>query len=458
MSDIRGTQQFDTWSEIAEYLGVSVREAQYREKNDGLPVRRMAGKKPRVWALRSELDAWRLNAGSTAIVPSPNPATDQPQANLVHPRSVEENDAPTARWGRRAVLSAAGLAVVGVGAKLILGARKPRVERAVLTGNLLSALDGLGNPIWAHRFPGNIEEPIAADLRWRVQVVDLEGSGSPGVLAVYSRAAQAFPARTGVSDELQYFTSDGQMKWNIPCRANLLDPDGKQFEPAWVCSRVIAVPSGKHQTLWAAIHHGWRWPGYVMRVDANGAASVRLANAGFVETLCRVTGPDGEFIAVAGENNAFERSFAAVLNANDPASCSPEGGAARCHFANAPSGTPRHYVLFPTTEMLAAQDSPYGHVLGLHPTNDGGFVVWVAAGGANMAVLLYEFSATGEPRSVMPSGSFPAVHRRFEEEGKLHHSWAECPELHRPLTIRHWRRGSAWQDQEVPWRDVSDRG
>src|ERR1022692_2824968 len=49
-------EQFNTWSEIAGYLSISVREAQYRERNEGLPVRRLVGKKPRVWALRSELD------------------------------------------------------------------------------------------------------------------------------------------------------------------------------------------------------------------------------------------------------------------------------------------------------------------------------------------------------------------------------------------------------------------
>jgi hypothetical protein len=219
---------------------------------------------------------------------------------------------------------------------------------------------------------------------------------------------------------------------------------------------VLAVPSGKRPVLWVAIHHGWRWPGCVMRVDASGTASVQFANCGYVETLCRVTRPDGEFVAVAGENNAFDRSFVVVLGANDPPACSPSGGPARYRFANGPAGTPRDYVLFPTTEMLAATDAPYGHVLQLYPTNDGGFVVWVQAGG-NMAVLLYEFSGAADPRNVSAAGSNEAVHRRLEAEGKLHHAWARCPEMHAPLTIRHWRRGSGWQDKQVPSRGATDR-
>jgi hypothetical protein len=287
-------------------------------------------------------------------------------------------------------------------------------------------------------------------------VIDLEGNGRPGVLSVCSYVPQAAEPQPTL-DEISYFAPDGRLKWTLPCRPDLLDFDGKQFEPAWCCSHAITVPVGRRQALWVGIHHGWRWPGCVMRVDASGAASVQFANSGFVETLCQVTRPDGEFVVVAGENNAFDRSFVAVLGMNDPPSCSPAGGAARCHFANAPAGSPRDYVLFPTTEMLTAGDAPYSAVLSVNPTNDGGFVVWVGAGGGNLAELLYEFSAATEPRNVMPSGGCAPLHRRLEAEGKLHHTWETCPEIHAPLTIRHWRRGSGWQDEPVPWRGATDR-
>ena len=119
----------------------------------------------------------------------------------------------------------------------------------------------------------------------------------------------------------------------LPCRPNLLDFDGNQFEPVWWCSDVIALPSGRQQTLWVGVNHGWRWPGCVLRVDASGAASIQFANAGHVDKLCRVTRPKGEFVVLGGENNAFDRSFVAVLGVSDPAACSPTGGAARCRKA-----------------------------------------------------------------------------------------------------------------------------
>ena len=454
MSEPYRTEQFDTWPEIAGYLGVSIREAQYRAKNEGLPIHRGVGKKPRVWALRSELDAWRLKGAAGNAAPATNPATDQPPPDVASPHSVEKSNTRTIRWGRRAILGAAGLAAAAVGVRLILGTRKPRVERAVLSGSLLTALDGLGRPIWEHRFWGDLQ-PCTDDLSWRVQVVDLEGSGSPSVLVVCSRVAQGTTEQTGI-DELTCFTPGGHMKWTVPSRPDLLDFDGKRFEPAWRCSHVIAVPSGKQRTLWVGVNHGWRWPGCVIRVNASGVASLQFANGGWVERLCAVTRPNGEFVALVGENNGFERSFVGVLGATDTPSCSPSGGAARCHFANAPSSAPRDYVLFPTTEMIAAGDGPYGSASEVYETHDGGFRVWVSAG--SQAYLLYEFSAATEPRSVMPSGNCAMVHRRLEEQGKLNHTWVKCPETQTPLTIRHWRRENGWQDQKVPWRAATDRG
>jgi len=456
MSDPRSAEQFDTWHEIAGYLGISIREAQYRAKSEGLPVRRGVGKKPRVWALRSELDAWKLNAGVTNVVQAPNPATYHAPINATPSHSGAESGKPMVRWTRRAILGGAGLGATAIAATFIIGKRQRRVERAVLTGSLLTALDGLGSPIWTHRFAGNLWQPSAADLPWRVQVVDLEGGGSPGVLAVCSRIQEASP-RQSVTDELFYFTPDGHVRWTLSCRPKLLDFDGKEFESVWSCSHVIAVPNGKQQMLWVGVDHSWRWPGTVMRVDPNGSASIQFANAGWVDRIYRLTRPTGEFVVLAGENNAFDRSFVAVLGINDPPSCSPAGGAARCSFANAPSGTPRDYLLLPTTEMLAATDAPYGAADGFSQTGDGGFISLVGAASDNSAILLYEFSGETEPRSVMPSGSCPTVHRRLEEQGRLNHTWAACPELQEALMIRHWRRGRGWQDQEVPWR-ATDRG
>jgi len=46
-----------------------------------------------------------------------------------------------------------------VAVRLILRTREPRVERAVFTANLLTALEGLGRTVWTHQFSGTLAEP-----------------------------------------------------------------------------------------------------------------------------------------------------------------------------------------------------------------------------------------------------------------------------------------------------------
>src|ERR1022692_164704 len=56
-------REVNTWQQIADYLGLSVRAVQNYEKAAGLPVHRLAGQsRGRVWAYTDELDAWKLKA------------------------------------------------------------------------------------------------------------------------------------------------------------------------------------------------------------------------------------------------------------------------------------------------------------------------------------------------------------------------------------------------------------
>jgi hypothetical protein len=363
---------------------------------------------------------------------------------------------PVVNWTRRTLLGAAGTAAVAGCAGLIFARRKPRVERAVLTGSLLTALDGLGRPIWEQRLPGAVQEPLSRDFPWRVQVVDLEGTGNPGVLVVSSPASKDYPQSVGI-DEVSYFGADSQLRWTFPCKPPLLDFDGKEFEPVWWCSQALALPAnGGSKDLWVAINHDWRWPGCIMRVDAKGHGTVQFANAGHVEALCRLSGRSENLIAIVGENNGFEVACAAILGVQDPPSSSPPGKKPRCQYRESPSGTVREYMLFPRTEMIQAVDAPYGHAKYVRGTADGGFVAEVIASNDDGSTLLYEFGKDSEPKNVMPSGGCATKHRRLELDGKLHHSWADCPELKNPLTVSHWRRGGTWQDEQFPWRAISD--
>ena len=61
--------RLNTWKEIAEYLGVSLRTAENYEQQKGLPVHRMGSDRSRVWAYRAELDAWKSQKAGQAAAP-----------------------------------------------------------------------------------------------------------------------------------------------------------------------------------------------------------------------------------------------------------------------------------------------------------------------------------------------------------------------------------------------------
>jgi hypothetical protein len=70
--------RLDSWKEIASYLGRGVRTVQRWEREEGLPVHRLAHeKRGSVYAYKPEVDAWWE---SRRVTLSPEPSADPPQA------------------------------------------------------------------------------------------------------------------------------------------------------------------------------------------------------------------------------------------------------------------------------------------------------------------------------------------------------------------------------------------
>src|SRR5262249_35410282 len=68
---VRGRHdRLESWKEIAAYLGRDIRTVQRWERSEGLPVHRhMHAKQGSVYALRSELDAWKHSRAQAPMRP-----------------------------------------------------------------------------------------------------------------------------------------------------------------------------------------------------------------------------------------------------------------------------------------------------------------------------------------------------------------------------------------------------
>ena len=75
-------ERLESWKEIAAYLGREVRTVQRWASERGLPVHHLpGGPRPRVFSVKSELDAW-LQAGRTPSRPEPVSVAVLPFLNL----------------------------------------------------------------------------------------------------------------------------------------------------------------------------------------------------------------------------------------------------------------------------------------------------------------------------------------------------------------------------------------
>jgi len=144
-------KRLDSWKEIAAYLGREVRTVQRWAKTGHLPVHRIpGGERPRVFALKEEIDAWlgpsgpgRRDQGGAAPLSVPGPALSEDSSSAPPPAAPL---ASSRRRARAALL--AGLAVLLVGGALAVGRwlrlgpsgpRPPRTAVAVLPLENLSA-------------------------------------------------------------------------------------------------------------------------------------------------------------------------------------------------------------------------------------------------------------------------------------------------------------------------------
>src|SRR3954467_12673644 len=73
--------RLDSWKEIAAYLGRGIRTVQRWEREEGLPVHRLAHeKRGSIYARREELAAWWESRRLTLAVPPTPDAVDAPAA------------------------------------------------------------------------------------------------------------------------------------------------------------------------------------------------------------------------------------------------------------------------------------------------------------------------------------------------------------------------------------------
>ena len=206
----------------------------------------------------------------------------------------------------------------------------------------------------------------------------------------------------------------------------------------------------RSQSIWVAFDHPIWWPSFVVRIGPSGAADLRFVNSGRTWFLKELRRSDGSFLLAAGTNNEFKQASVAVLDVSEPFSISPQsqGGGYLC--ANCGLHFVPYYLLFPRSEIYEMQNVPFHLVQTLDVSGDG-FTVWTYEGAdktiqmADIDLLaFYQVSADLQKVSGALGDTYWRLHRRLEQEGKIHHRAQDCPDQRIAERIRIFTRQNGW--------------
>jgi len=398
-----------SWKEIANYLGVSVKTAQLREQNRGLPVRRLPGGRGRVWAEAAELESWKRS------------------------NAVEVSLSPVKKRVSTRVALAVGLIVIVAIMMASLFMAKPAQPALVeVEAQGFAVKDTNGNHLWRYSSTVPLRQKWyrAEEKRGLAWVGDLNGDGAAEVL--FSPQTQDSVAGW----MLLCFDRSGAERWRFLPGKPVKSKGGETFHPPYGVTSVLVLPAdetGQRRIVVNSIHHLY-YPSQVALLDHRGNLIREYWHSGQLHQSLRYSAGRRPLVLVAGVRNSMnEATFLAL----DPDSF---GGASRepepFQLEGGPPIGETARFTFPRTCINRAFQPM--NVANGFSEDAGGITVHVNELDVppGYPEILYHFTKRLEFLSAVPGSSFVGEHGRLHAAKKIDHelSPAEIASL-RPARI-----------------------
>ena len=321
------------------------------------------------------------------------------------------------------------------------------VARVVVSGKSLAALNATGAILWTHEFEAPLQEPPPEEVTWRTQIVDVDGDRSPEILITATSARD----HLSTSERLFCFSSRGNVLWQYEPHLDV-EFGAPGMKGPWKFEDVLATSGGRDSSIWVAVAHAVWWPSYIVRLSATGVAQLAFANPGNVRSLRRIKTNSGSYILATGVNNGFRRAFVAMLAegappANSPDATDPEY---RC-IRGCPNARPYRYILLPQSELGAAM-LPYSIGVKIL-ARPGGLTVQTTetkAGPGGAPSGFFYFSNDLTPERVAYADGYRQLHESLEKEGRIKHSFKDCPEQKSHAILDLCDENGHWSSVAVP--------
>ena len=420
------SRRLDSWKEIAAYLGRDVRTAIRWEHEKALPVHRVpGGKRHAVFAYTEELHAW---------------------LNRAKEQGVEAGRRLWWMWAA-AVVAALALALVLVGLLVYYLYRPGEPARVTFAGRKMLVWDERDRLAWQHEFAEVVTWPPTEPREPPLRIVDINGDGRPELLVA---PAFADATRNSGARELYCFSETGRLLWRYLPQATVTTPDRQQRGPWHIVALQVVADRGPAQ-IWASLGQPDGWAGPLIRLDAAGRATMPFINAGVLYVLNHMRGRSGSYLLAGGVNNEYDSGMLAVLQDDQPPASSPQTPDSRYNCRECPPGRPLRYMLFPRSEINHVNGAPYNSALLIALVGDEVRLETMENDEAGGKVSgIYRLSADFDVRSAVWSSSYRELHRRYEGESRIRHTFENCTERVGPRTIRVWDAEHGWRGVPIP--------
>lgn len=437
------------WKEIANYLGRSTRSVQRWERDLGLPVRRISTSDDgaSVYALRSELDAWRTQqdvaadrGGSGEAVAETLDATSPVAVSDVAERRSSgwhRLTRPVPVWS----LFLVAVAAYWAGHAAWTPALFATAARWDFDGRQLHAFSEGGRLLWTHEFDRVVSRPNT--LVRGIGVPFSFGTETQGALIPVRFAAVL--DSTPASDAVFAFDRRGNVRWSIQ-PAMRMTVGTETFEGPWHVNDVVTGETAEGPRAWVAFsHHTW-WPSFVVELDPAGRSTLRYVQSGRVHSLTYWKEGTRRLLVAGGTLQEAGRASAAFLDLDGRAYRWPVTGPGALQCDGCPADVPAALMTFPTSEVSKRMARPYGWVIRGRTLHEGlMLLINDGFGQGTMATL----TADLEVSLVEHSDQYWNMHQELEREGRISHAVTDCPDLDEPLDVRKWSRGTGWSTTPV---------
>jgi hypothetical protein len=421
-------KELSGWKAIADYLEVSIRTAQQREKELGLPVHHEAGLRGRVFADPDELDAWRQRARANGFPPQNGDPPDQ--ATPLTPSRRP--------WLRASWIATVPAVALLAGGAYVLTPRGPLSDFRVEGKNLI-AMNAKGQDLWRYTFGVPFGEgAYSGDGKLhRTWIGDIAGDGRPALLF------SVWPAnQDDVGSHVLCFAADGGIKWRFKPGRPVTEGSGERLLPPYTTNNLqVFVGRTPAETRIAVSSLHWlREPAQIALLDTNGRVVGEYWHPGHLNHSAKADlDKDGrDELLLAGVNNGNHQATLVVLDPMQIRGLMTTKEMLDHHFEllDMPAAKEKAVVFFPRSCISRGQ--PYNRVHLLRITADR--VIVVTAEGVNIDShgFVYQLDYGMHVQSVEPdSVEVVRAHQALEARGEVDHPFSEeCARLKASVVVR----------------------